>query len=65
MRKYMGQIMAECDCEIQEDCTLAQRCMAEKSPTVKGNVRCMDCRCGGYGCPGLPPGYEQRMMDNW
>ena len=36
-----------------------------KSPTVNGNVRCMDCRCNGYGCPGMPPGYEQRLMDNW
>lgn len=35
------------------------------SPTVAGNVRCMDCRCDGYGCPGMPRGYEQRLMENW
>lgn len=35
------------------------------SPTVEGYVRCMDCRCGGYGCSGMPPGYEARMMENW
>ena len=37
----------------------------QKSPTVKGNVMCMDCRCGGYGCPDMPPGFEQRLVDNW
>lgn len=34
-----------------------------ESPTTPGNVRCMDCRCGGYGCPGMPPGYEARIME--
>ncbi len=31
------------------------------SPTRPGNVRCMDCRCHGFGCPGMPPGAEAKM----
>lgn len=38
---------------------------SNESPTKKGNVRCMDCRCGGRGCPGMPPGEEQRMIEQW
>jgi hypothetical protein len=34
----------------------------KKSPTVAGNMKCMDCRCGGYGCPGMPAGYELSLM---
>jgi len=32
------------------------------SPTISGNVMCMDCRCGGYGCPGMPKGVENSIM---
>jgi hypothetical protein len=40
------------------------RCAKLASPTKAGNVRCMDCRCDGYGCPGMPPGYEEAIMRN-
>ena len=33
-----------------------------KSPTTKGNVMCMDCHCGGTGCPGMPPGFEEQSI---
>lgn len=36
-----------------------------ESPTKPGNVMCMDCRCGGYNCPGMPRGYEESLMRNW
>ena len=38
---------------------------SKKSPTEPGNVRCMDCRCNGHGCPGMPAGYEENLMRNW
>jgi hypothetical protein len=29
-KKYMGQIMAECDCQHMEECEAAGRCIAEE-----------------------------------
>lgn len=31
-RRYMGQIMAECDCSRQSECEAAQRCLAAPDP---------------------------------
>lgn len=42
-----------------------RKVLANASPTKPGNVRCMDCRCHGVGCPGMPPGYEQRLIEEW
>jgi len=44
--------------------TEEERKLKQRSPTKPGNVRCMDCRCNGEGCPGMPPGYEARLMED-
>lgn len=65
-RKITGIWVDETDILAKADfAELGKKVMANPSPTKAGNVRCMDCRCDGFGCPGMPPGYEQRLMENW
>ncbi len=50
LTRYMGQIMAECDCPRQDECQTAERCLAEKetgdlSVYVKEIKDCPDYRC--------------------
>ena len=50
-RRYMGQIMAECDCSRQGECEAAQKCLAVAAPITVSDA-------GGvtYGLPALQSG---------
>lgn len=36
--KYMGQIMAECDCQTEEACMAAEKCIAEETMTKPADL---------------------------